>query len=419
MQNFSRTLTFVALFIALFFAGCGRAQNNSATSEHAAEIDAGPTPTVGLWILCEGSQRVLENPDRFPALFADAKALGATDLFVQVYRGGRAWFDSSFADASPYTSMRSQNGFDTLQRLIDEAHAAGFRVHAWVNVFSLAQNRNAPILAVLGPQAVHVDRKGRSLLEYPAFEVPSPDREYTRMGTPGIYLDPGAPGVRSYLVKTFAELVSRYPALDGLHFDYIRYPDVLPFIPGSRFGVGLDFGYGEATRAQFRTETGLTAPFRDDSSNANRWDQWRRDQVTALIRDLRNVAKPLHPSLKYSAAVWAYPDIGYLALYQDWRTWLDKGLLDFAVPMLYSMDDTLLQHRIREFALAPQSTQIWVGLGSYLFAENPSRAVVQIKMVRDAKAAGYALFSWDSIADSPKLKSTLVREASQNAAASQ
>lgn len=411
-------MQFVAFFIALFFASCGRAQNESATLEPAAaNHSAERAPRVGLWILCEGSQRILENPEHFPELLADAKALGATDLFVQVYRGGRAWFDSSFADTTPYVAMKNRNGFDPLQKLIDDAQAAGFRVHAWVNVFSLAQNRNAPILRAVGPQAVHVDRKGRSLLEYPAFEIPAPDREYLRMGTPGIYLDPAAPGVREHLLKTFAELIARYPKIDGVHFDYIRYPDVLPFAPGSRFGVGLDFGYGAATRARFHAETGLTAPFGDDSSNANRWDQWRRDQVTALVRETRKAAKPIHPTLQLSAAVWAYPDIGYLTLYQDWRTWLDQGWLDFAVPMLYSVDDTLLRHRVHEFASAPQSTQIWVGLGTYLFADNPSRAVVQIKLVRDARATGYALFSWDSIADAPKLKATLIREISQNAAA--
>ena len=71
--------------------------------------------------------------------------------------------------------------------------------------------------------------------------------------TPGPRLEPdqhppAAPGVAEHLAATFAELVSRYPALDGLHLDYVRYADVLPFTPGTRFGVGLSFGFGEASR---------------------------------------------------------------------------------------------------------------------------------------------------------------------------
>ena len=194
-----------------------------------------------LWVLAEGSQRVLDDAERVETLLADAAALGATDLIVQVYRAGRAWYDADLADATPYREAIEAGGADALALLLERA-AGRFRVHAWVNVLSLAKNLDAPILAELGRDAVHTDRKGRSLLDYPKFEVPQPDRGYYRMGTPGLYLDPAAPGVAQRLAATFAELLTRYPRLEGLHLDYIRYPDVLPFVPGSRFGVGLDFG---------------------------------------------------------------------------------------------------------------------------------------------------------------------------------
>ena len=47
-------------------------------------------------------------------------------------------------------------------------------------------------------------------------------------------------------LDSMLEVARKYP-VDGLHFDYIRYPDVLPFVPGARFGVGLEFGFGEAS----------------------------------------------------------------------------------------------------------------------------------------------------------------------------
>jgi hypothetical protein len=206
---------------------------------------------------------VLDDPARIPKLIADARALGTTDLFVQVYRGGRSWFDSELADASPHRSTRERTGTDALARLLDAAHANGLRVHAWMNALSLSENRNAAILARLGPDAVQVDRRGRSVLTYPDLEVPPPDRAYYRMGTRQVWLDPAAPSVPDTLAAIVAELVTRYPTLDGVHLDYIRHPDVLPFSPGSRFGVGLDFGYGAASRARFERETGLAAPLGD------------------------------------------------------------------------------------------------------------------------------------------------------------
>jgi len=165
---------------------------------------------------------VLDHPEKIPRLIEDAGALGATDLFVQVYRGGRAWFDSSLADAAPYRSLREAHGVDTLDELLNQAHAAGLRVHAWVNVLSLADNKHAPLIEVLGRDAVLVDQRGRSILDYPQLDVPPPDRSYYRMGTPGVYLDPAAPGVAAHLAETFGELLARYPSLDVLHLDYIR-----------------------------------------------------------------------------------------------------------------------------------------------------------------------------------------------------
>jgi uncharacterized lipoprotein YddW (UPF0748 family) len=379
-------------------------------AEPAARIvrdEPAKPPRRGLWVLCEGSQRILEHPDRFPELIEDARRLGATDLFVQVYRGGRAWFDSSLADASPHRAIVESTGRDTLAELIPLAQAAGLRVHAWVNVLSLAGNTDSRLVRDLGRDVVAVDRQGRSVLDYPKLEIPAPDRTYYRMGTPAVWLDPAAPGIADHIAAIFSELPSRYPTLDGIHLDYIRYPDVLPFVPGSRFGVGLDFGYGEATRARFLAETGLVAPLGESLANANRWDGWRRAKLTELVAAIGSAVHAVAPDLALSAAVWAYADRAYLALGQDWRGWLDADLIHFAVPMAYTLDDALLTHLAHAFAGVPSGDRIWIGLGSWLFDKRPERAVAQVEIVRAAGAGGDALFSWDSIAAAPALRDAL------------
>ncbi len=417
----SQTLRLVlfALCALSFCVGCDRGDEAEEAPEIVAVVEESSEPETkgrprGLWVLAEGSQRVLEHPERIAPMLADAGRLGATDLFVQVYRGGRAWFDSSRADASPYRAVAEETGLDLLSEIITGAHAAGMRVHAWVNVLSLAANRNAPLLAELGPGAALEDRWGRSILDYPGLDVPEPDRTYYRMGTPAVWIDPAAPGVALALSETFAELAARYPDLDGLHLDYIRYPDVLPFVPGSRFGVGLDFGYGKATRERFRAETGLEAPFGDSLRNANRWDAWRRESVTSLVRNIRDAARAARGpenarTLQMSAAVWTYADRGYLSQGQDWRRWLEEDLLDFAVPMTYTLDDRILRYHAESFAGSPLADRIWMGLGTWLFEKNPARALEQIAIARKAGAAGDALFSYDSIAAAPALREALTR----------
>ncbi len=374
----------------------------------SAQEAPGPRAPRGLWVLCEGSQRVLEHPERLPLLLDDAAALGVTDLFVQVYRGGKAWFGSTLADASPHARTFRVGEQDALAALIERAHARGLKVHAWVNVLSLAGNPDAPIVRSIGRRAVAEDQHGRSVLDYPDYDVPPPDRSYYRMGTPAVWLDPAAPGVRERLAATFAELVERYPGLDGLHLDYIRYPDVLPFTPGSRFGVGLSFGYGEASRARFLRETGKAAPFGSDLRNANAWDDWRRLQVTALVEAIGRSARAARPGLALSAAVISDRERAYLVDFQDWAGWLDAKLLDFAVPMLYTTDDARLGYAIESYEGLARTRALWVGLGSWLFRQSPDRAVAQLKRVEAAPALGSALFSWDSIREETGLLAALV-----------
>ena len=118
---------------------------------------------------------------------------------------------------------------------------------------------------------------------------------------------------------------------------------MLPFSPGSRFGVGLDFGYGAASRARFERETGLAAPVRATRSptptagttgGASASPTWCARVAAA--------ARAAKPGVAVSAAVWAYADRAYLSIFQDWRGWLEARLLDFAVPMAYTTDDRLL-----------------------------------------------------------------------------
>jgi len=410
-----RWIFLLALLTSVGLLGCGEEPAAPPPPKSAAAVDPrlGGGHLRGLWILCEGSQRVLEHPERIDELIDFARAIGATDLFVQVYRGGRAWFDSSLAGAAPYQEIREATGTDTLRELVARAHASGIRVHAWVNALSLAGHRDAKIVDAIGGDAVLVDRRGRSLLDYPKLDVPQPDRRYYRMGTPAVWLDPAAPGIADYLAATFAELMTRYPELDGLHLDYIRYPDVLPFSPGSRFGVGLDFGYGASTRARFQSETGLVAPIADEVRNANRWDDWRREKMNELVAAVSAAVRAARPDVTegqqplVSAAVGCYAERVYLAEAQDWKRWIEDGLLDFAVPMTYTLDDRLFRYMVEGFASGPRSDRIWVGQGTWLFAKNPERALAQLDLLDAVGARAQVLFSYDSIADSPALRDAL------------
>ena len=75
----------------------------------------------------------------------------------------------------------------------------------------------------------------------------------------------------------------------------------------------------------------------------------------------------------------------------------------------FVLDDRHLRYQVEAFAGAPHGDRIWPGLGTWLFARSPARALDQLELVRQAGAAGDALFSYDAIADAPALLATLAR----------
>jgi uncharacterized lipoprotein YddW (UPF0748 family) len=112
-----------------------------------------------------------------------------------------------------------------------------------------------------------------------------------------------------------------------------------------------------------------------------------------------------------SAAVWSHADRAYLSIGQDWRGWLETGLIDLAVPMAYTLDPRIFRYQADAFANTRHGDRTWIGIGAWLFARHPEGAVEQVRAAREAGAVGDALFSWDAIADAPELRAALAREA--------
>jgi uncharacterized lipoprotein YddW (UPF0748 family) len=360
----------------------------------------GASGPLGLWVLAEGSERTLESPEKIARLVERAAEMRASDLFVQVHRGGRAWFPSTHADDTPFREIRAAHpdAPEPLADLVARAHAKGIRVHAWFNCLALAQNKDAPVVTRVGRDAVQVDRAGRNLLDYPDGNVPPPDGEWLELETPGYWLDPAVPGVVEFLAATVEDLARAAPELDGLHLDYIRYPFALPMTPGSRFR-GLDFGYGELAKARFAAENG-------SFELGDKWDEFRRARVSDLVSQLRG---RMPREWQLSAAVLAYADRAYLTALQDWRGWLDDGRLDFAVAMAYTRDDRLLRYQTRALRFGVGGEKLWLGLGAWLVADDPPRIAKQVALAREVEPAGVALFSYDALAAKPAALEALTR----------
>jgi uncharacterized lipoprotein YddW (UPF0748 family) len=353
---------------------------------------AQPPPRIGLWIECEGKHRTLDDAARIRSAVEDAGLLGATDLFVQVFRNGKAWFHAPLADDTPHRRARDA-GFDPLGTALERAHARGMRLHAWVNLLRIDESARAPLVRSLGRESVLADSAGRSLLDPGPW---GPGRAW-KPDTPGAWLDPASPAVAARLAAILEGLARAYPALDGIHLDYVRYPiAVRAGGGGNARGGPADLGWSPASRARF-LQSGLAGA---DAHRA-RGDAWRRDRLTDLIRTLRARVRGRRRDLVLSAAVLPSPEEALSRARQDWPAWAAEGLLDLVVPMNYRQESVAFDSLARRCVARRGKAELLMGIGAWRFGDRMGTIASRVRIALDAGADGAVLFSHDNLRQQP------------------
>ncbi len=336
-----------------------------------------------LWVVRDA----LTSRDRIDRL-VDFSVRGRFHMLLAQVRGrGDAYYRSSIEPAAP-DLVEPMSQFDPLAYLLERAHAAGLSVHAWVNVFYVWSNPDAD------PPADHVVRR------YPEWLIADPEgfradkREvnaWNANGVEGYFLSPDNPAVREHTVRIIEDIVSRYP-VDGIHLDYIRYP-----APGFGFGVEMrkDFAlnWGVDPIAFGRSWQGLNDLTGDkelailDSLIIEK----RIQAVDSLVVAVREAAS----GVPISAAVIPDPDRARIDKGQDWVRWVQRGYVDFVIPMAYTYLPSELRRRMQIVRNLIGQDKFLVGLPLYDGRE--SRLGTSVSSLREAGMMGCALFSYNVI----------------------
>ncbi len=356
-----------------------------SASNHACEIRA-------LWV--DAFHAGIRTPAEADRLVTEARMAHINVLFVQVRRRADALYTKSIDP--PLDDPMYDPGFDALAYIVDLAHREGIQVHAWLNATPAWQGVKPPRdprhvfnqhgLSKAGAETwLTMSRKGQT--RFPA----------------GYFLDPGHPAAAAYMAEVCLNVVRNY-AVDGIHFDYIRYPET-----AERSPRGASVGYNPVSLQRFRLATG-----RNDTPEPwdEQWMAWRRDQVTQLVRRIYLEAKAAKPGIRVSAAAvaWGKPPIkesDFLdavpgqKVFQDWHGWLKEGILDLVVPMNYARetDPTVrgwFDGWIRWEKSHRHGRQLAVGIGAYLNSKEANLA--QIARVLEAGSGrqidGVCFFSY-------------------------
>ena len=363
----------VALFLTLLTPVWAAAQAPASPELRAAWVDAFH---AGIRSAQEAAQ-----------LVADAKRIHLNTLIVQVRRRGDALYTGGLEP--PLDDPDYQPSFDALAHIVSAAHAAGLQVHAWINAMPVWRDEAPPkdarhVFTLHGPNAAG-----------DACWLTS-TRDGNKTFPVGYFLDPGHPAAQNHLVSVYLDIVRRYD-VDGIHFDYIRYPET----EGPSLPRGSDVGYNPVSVARFQRAAGPPdVPAPDEEV----WIRWRRQQVTQLMRRISIEARVIKPRIKVSAATiaWGRPpaslaDFENVApmqrVFQDWQGWLAEGLLDLAVPMNYAREH---DDRVRGWFNGwitwekrhKAGRQLAVGIGGYLSA--PEGVLAQVSRVRAAQKKAIA-----------------------------
>ena len=392
------------LWLALIAFSLFVSARPASLSARQANARARPASEVrALWV----QRATIASPSSIRALVQSARAAGFNTLLVQVRGRGDAYYQSKL-EPRPATLSKQPLTFDPLETALAEAHSAGLRVHAWVNANLVADAEPSPLpdhLVYTHPEWLMVPRD----LAVDLWEVNPRSDEYLAALSryarahadriEGLYASPLQPAAAQHTLKVIADIAERY-AIDGLHLDYIRFPNV-------------DFDYSPRAIAQFRqyVQPRLSGAERRqyDARAKNeplfytqmlpqRWQEFRQEQLTDLVTRVRSAVKARRPAAVVSAAV--FPDANEAATrrLQDWEGWVRDGLLDVVCPMAYTTDPALFRSQISKVRRLAGEKPVWAGIGAFQLSS--LETVLNIRAARELGVQGVILFSYDNLVGS-------------------
>ena len=289
---------------------------------------------------------------------------GLNTLFVNMLWGGCAFYPSKVL---PVDERVKKDG-DQIALCMTAARKHGIRLNIWKVDWNLATAPRDFLEKMRAAKRTQKDPEGADI----------------------DWLCPSNPANFELERNSLLEVVRKYD-VDGIHFDYIRYP-------------GREGCYCDGCRVRFQQQFGVTVANwpKDviDGALKEKYLDFRRSNITRLVRTVSEEARKLKPQIRISAAVFAdWPqcrdDVG-----QDWVEWVKQGYLDFVCPMDYTNRPKQLGSWVsNQLTATNHAVPVYPGIGVTLGDYNlsPDQVAHQINMTRQLGADGFVLFNYGSL----------------------
>ncbi len=298
-------------------------------------------------------------PGDWPRTAQQLAANGITDVFVNVLWPGQAHYESSVV---PPSSTYREWG-DQLQQALAACGKHNIKLHAWKVCWNLEGADAALIESLARQNRLQLDKNGNTV----NWLCPS-HTDNLRMEKDAI-----------------RELLRKY-AVDGVHLDYIRFPDPHScYCPRCRAGFEKHEG---------RKITNWPAPVLEWPLRG-RFLRWRAHLITRLVEDVYAIKNNTRPEAVLSVAVFGRYPTCVESVAQDWVDWNRRGIVDLISPMNYTTDLAVFrQWSAEQLGFLSSSARLLPGIGATA-AESRLDAVQvidQINAARSINARGFILF---------------------------
>ena len=260
-------------------------------------------------------------------------------------------------------------GYDPLAFCIDECHKRGMELHAWV-------------------VCIPIGTKERQA-KYGAASLTKKRPELVKTAKGGeMFMIPGKPETADYIANICKEIVENYD-VDGISLDYIRYPESI---------------------YNFSDEN--LYPRSSSQSKAD----WKRENITRIVRRVHDVVKPIKPWVKLSSSpIGKYKDTsrysaggwnGYNAVWQDPILWLKEDWQDLLFPMMYFTGNNYYPF-LFQWAEMANGHPICPGLGIYFLDPREGRWTLnevraEMHTARNSGIGGIAFYRGEFLTNNTK-----------------
>lgn len=305
-------------------------------------------------------------------------------IFLQVRGRGDAFYKSAYEPRAQELAGQSPD-FDPLAQFLDEGHAAGIQIHAWINANLTWGSMTPPV----SPE--HIINK------HPDWLMRTKENKFTMLfgrDVEGAYTCPSNEVWRHMYVDIYLDVVRNYD-VDGVHFDFIRYPSPR-------------FCYCDRCLSKFTErmkDAGKSLPESTDrlaypNAFGAEWDDYRREQITAMVYSVYDAVKQAKPEVVVSASVFPNLADARDARYQDWTRWTKEGKMDLICLMSYSPSTARVARQVKEAVENSSGVPVCVNVGaSYVGVDS---CVLKIRKSRQLGVAGFNLFAYTGPNGEPK-----------------